>query len=72
MQPVVETSKTHTRSSDDNKSLNVEMAHDQMEQPFVETNIKKCQLVAKHVLVMKAQASTLETKQFAIERGNPL
>ena len=27
-QPVVETSKTQTRSSDDSKSLNVELAHD--------------------------------------------
>ena len=26
----------------------------------------------KHVPLMKAQASTLETKQFMIERGNPL
>ena len=31
-----------------------------------------CQMVPKHVLFMKAQASTLETKQFVIERGNPL
>ena len=37
-QPVVETSKTQTRSSDDNKSLNVEMAHDRTVQPVVETN----------------------------------
>ena len=37
-QPVVETSKTQTRSSDDSKSLNVEMAHDRSEQPVVETN----------------------------------
>ena len=31
-----------------------------------------CQMVPKHVLFMKASASTLETKQFVIERGNPL
>ena len=31
-----------------------------------------CQMVPKHVLVVKAQASTLETKHFVIERGNPL
>ena len=37
-QPVVETSKTHTRSSDDSKSLNVELAHDRSGQPVVETN----------------------------------
>ena len=36
--PVVETSKTHTRSSDDSKSLNVEMAHDRSGQPVVEIN----------------------------------
>ena len=37
-QPVVETSRTQTRSSDDSKSLNVEMAHDRTVQPVVETN----------------------------------
>ena len=37
-QPVVESSKTQTRSSDDSKSLNVEMAHDRTVQPVVETN----------------------------------
>ena len=36
--PVVETSKTHTRSSDDSKSLNVELAHDRPGQLVVETN----------------------------------
>ena len=36
--PVVERSKTHTRSSDDSKSLNVELAHDRSGQPVVETN----------------------------------
>ena len=34
-QPVVETSKTHIRSSDDSKSLNVELAHDRSGQPVV-------------------------------------
>ena len=34
-QPVVETSKTKTRSSDDWKSLNVELAHERSGQPFV-------------------------------------
>ena len=38
VQPVVETSKTHTRSSGDSKSLNVELAHDRSGQPVVETN----------------------------------
>ena len=37
-QPVVETSKTQTSSSDDSKSLNVELAHDRSGQPVVETN----------------------------------
>ena len=37
-QTVVERSKTHKRSSDDRKSLNVELAHDRSGQPFVETN----------------------------------
>ena len=37
-QPVVETSETQTRSSDDSESLNVEMAHDRSGQPVVETN----------------------------------
>ena len=34
-QPIVETSKTHTRSSDDSKILNVELAHDRSGQPVV-------------------------------------
>ena len=34
-QPVVETSKTHIRSSDDSRSLNVELAHDRSGQPVV-------------------------------------
>ena len=37
-QPIVETSKTHTRSSDDSRSLNVELAHERSGQPVVETN----------------------------------
>ena len=37
-QPFVETSRTQTRSSDDSKSLNVEMAHDRTGQHVVETN----------------------------------
>ena len=37
VQPVVETGRTQTRSSDDSKSLNVEMAHDRTGQPVVET-----------------------------------
>ena len=40
-QPVAETSKTHSRSSDDSKSLNVEFAHDRSWQPVVETH-RKC------------------------------
>ena len=38
VQPVVETSTTQTRSSDDTKNLNVELAHDRTGQPVVETN----------------------------------
>ena len=34
----MDTCKTHIRSSDDSKSLNVELAHDRSEQPVVETN----------------------------------
>ena len=46
---------------------------DRTEQPVVETDTQiMCQTVPKHVPFMKAQASTLETKQFVIERGNPL
>ena len=37
-QPVVETGRTQTRSSDDSKSLNVEMAHDRTGKPVVETH----------------------------------
>ena len=37
-QPVVETSRNQTRSSDDSKSLNIEMAHDRTVQHVVETN----------------------------------
>ena len=37
-QPVVETRTTQTRSFDDSKSLNVEMAHDGTGQPVVETH----------------------------------
>ena len=37
-QPVVETGRTQARSSDDSKSLNVEMAHDRTGQPVVETH----------------------------------
>ena len=62
----------HTRSSDDGKSLNVELAHKRSGQPVVEPNTETCQMVAKHVLVMKAKDSTLETKHFVIDRGNPL
>ena len=49
------------------------MAHDRTGQPVVETHTQEmCQMVPKHVLVMKAQDSTLETKHLVIERGNPL
>ena len=70
VQPVVETSKTHTRSFDDSESLNVELTHDKLVQPIVQTNTKMCQMVAKRVLVMKVQGSMLETKLFVIDRRN--
>ena len=51
-QPVVETSKTQTRSSDDYKSLNVETAHDRSGQPGVETNTENvpdgCETRSRH------------------------
>ena len=51
-QPVVETSKTQTRSSDDSKSLNVELAHDRSGQPVVETNTENvpdgCETLSCH------------------------
>ena len=51
-QPVAETSKTHTRSSDDSKSLNVELAHDRSGQTVVETNTENvpdgCQTRSSH------------------------
>ena len=37
-QPVVETGRTQTRSSDDSKSLRVEMVHDRTGQPVIETH----------------------------------
>ena len=39
---------------DDRKSLNVELAHDRTGQPVVERKQKMCQMVSKHVLVIKA------------------
>ena len=51
-QPFVETRRTQTRSSDDSKSLNVEMAHDRTGQPVVETNTENvphgCQTRSSH------------------------
>ena len=45
-------SKTHTRSSDDNQSLNVELTHDKLVQPVVETNTENvpdgCQTRSHH------------------------
>ena len=38
---------------------------------LLEQTQKMCQMVAKHVLVMIAEDSTLETKHFVIELGNP-
>ena len=39
---------------------------------LLEQTQKMCQIVLKHVLVMKAKHSTLETKHFVRERGDPL
>ena len=50
--------------------------HDRTVQPVVETGATvtqiMCQTVPKHVPLMKAQASTLVTKQLMIEKGNPV
>ena len=40
--------------------------------PLLKQTHKMCQMVAKHVLVMKAKHSTLEAKHFVKERTNPL
>ena len=53
-QPVNKTNKTRTRSSDDSKSLTVEMAHDRSGQPVVETNTENVPDGCEHVLLMKA------------------
>ena len=60
--PVVETSVIPTRSSEDSKDPNVEKTHERTRRLVVETKQtqKMCQIVAKHVLVMKAKHSTLE------------
>ena len=69
--PVVETSVTQTRSSEDSDGPNVETAHERTRRLVKQTQ-KMCQMVAKHVLVMKAKDSTLETKHFVKDRGDPL
>ena len=73
-QPIVETGATRTRSSEESKSFNDEdkAAHGGTGQPVGSCHTKKCQTIPTHVLLMKAQAATLETKQFMIERDNPL
>ena len=53
-QPVVETSETQTRSSDDSKSLIVEWHMTDWGNPLSKQTQKMCQMVAKHVHVMKA------------------
>ena len=53
-QPVVETSETHTRSSDDSESLNVERHMIDRSNPLLKQTQKMCQMVSKHVLVIKA------------------
>ena len=54
-QPVVETSRTQTRSSDDSKNPNVELAHDRTGQPVVETHTENvpdgCQTRSCHASI---------------------
>ena len=79
-QPVVGRDTNHepgahqTRSSDDSKSFNVEdkTAHDRTDNPLSAVTEITSQEIPKHVPLMKAQTSTLETKQIMKERGNPL
>ena len=71
-QPVVDTSKTQTRSSDDSKSLNVELAHDRSGQPVVETNTENvpdgCETRSCH----ESMRLNVEDEHFVRDRGNPL
>ena len=68
-QPVVETNTENvpdccqTRSCHESKSFNVgdETIRDRTGNPLLKQTQKMCQMVAKHVLVMKAYASTLGT-----------
>ena len=70
-QPVVDTSKTQTRSSDDSKSLNVELAHDRSGQPVVETNTENvpdgCETRSCH----ESMRLNVEDEHFVRDRGNP-
>ena len=61
--PVVETSVIQARSSEDSKDRG---------DSFLKQTQEMCQIVLKHVLVMKAKHSTLETKHFVKERGDTL
>ena len=61
-QPVVEIGRTQTRSSDDSKSLNVEMAHDRTEQPVVETH-------TDNVPDVSQTRSSHESTNFNVEDG---
>ena len=73
-QPVVETGAPQTRSSDDSKSFNVEdeTAHVRTGQPVVSCYTSNMPDGSQTRSSHEARASTLETKQFMIERGNPL
>ena len=53
-EPVVETGRTKTRSSDGRKNFNVEQARERTERSVIETNTEKCKIALKRVLVMKA------------------
>ena len=68
-----ESGASQTRSSDDSKSFNVEdkTAHDRTGRTPVVGQVTS-QEPPKHVPLMNAQTSTLETKQIMIELGNPL
>ena len=70
--PVNETSVIQARSSEDSKHPNVGKHMKERGDSLLEQTQKMCQIVLKHVLFIKATHSTLETKHFVIDRGNPL
>ena len=71
--PVVETSVIQTRSSEDRVRIPTLKRHmKERGDSLLKQTQKMCQIVVKHVLVMKAKHSTLEIKHFVKERRDPL